>query len=86
MDRYPAPVSVTALEYLVGAILLALTSITWVKNPSSWAVSQRANLLAIAYAVCASLSFKSYYCFFLLLDSSPFHVTIYVLKEKAHLK
>jgi hypothetical protein len=85
LDRYPAPVSVTALEYVVGAILLALTSITWVKNPSSWAVSQRANLLAIAYAVCASLSFKSY-CFFLLLDSSPFHVTIYVLKEKAHLK
>jgi hypothetical protein len=79
-------VSVTALEYLVGAILLALTSITWVKNPSSWAVTQRANLLAIAYAVRASLSFKFYYCFFLLLDSSPFHATIYVLKEKAHLK
>jgi drug/metabolite transporter (DMT)-like permease len=77
LDRYPAPVSVTALEYLVGAILLALTSITWVKNPSSWAVTQRANLLAIAYAgvINSALNFSlQTWC---LGRSGPIFVSIF---------
>ncbi|KAH8952343.1 hypothetical protein BDL97_09G080200 [Sphagnum fallax] len=77
LDRYPAPVSVTALEYLVGAILLALTSITWVKDPSSWAVSQRANLLAIAYAgvINSALNFSlQTWC---LGRSGPIFVSIF---------
>ncbi|CAK9238421.1 unnamed protein product [Sphagnum troendelagicum] len=77
LDRYPAPVSVTALEYLVGAVLLALTSITWVKNPSSWAVSQRANLIAIAYAgvINSALNFSlQTWC---LGRSGPIFVSIF---------
>lgn len=52
MRRYPAPISLTALAYAIGAIFLVISGLFFVEKRSDWVITETTALIAVGYAVC----------------------------------
>lgn len=50
LKKYPANLSVTALSYFFGTVLMVTTAFFMVKEPLDWKLTQ-AEVLAVIYAV-----------------------------------
>ncbi|KAL3688350.1 hypothetical protein R1sor_014659 [Riccia sorocarpa] len=50
LRKYPAPVSITAYSYTIGAILMGLTGAYAVRDSSAWTLSWNADLASVFYA------------------------------------
>lgn len=59
LKKYPAPISVTALAYLTGAVLLVCSGFFLVEERSDWIMTETTGLIAVAYAVRASILLTS---------------------------
>ncbi|KAL2630445.1 hypothetical protein R1flu_015131 [Riccia fluitans] len=60
LRKFPAPVSITAYSYGIGAILMGLTGVYSVRDDSAWTLPWNANLAAVIYTgtVGAALNYS----------------------------
>ena len=52
LRSYPAPISLTALAYAIGAIFLFICGLFFVEKRSDWVINETTGLIAVGYAVC----------------------------------
>ncbi|KAG0581266.1 hypothetical protein KC19_4G238000 [Ceratodon purpureus] len=77
LKKYPAPVSITALAYLIGALLLVFSGLFLVEKQSDWVLTETTGLIAVAYAgiVNSAINFSVQTC--CCYKSGPILVTIF---------
>lgn len=77
LKKYPAPISVTALAYLTGAVLLVCSGFFLVEERSDWIMTETTGLIAVAYAgiVNSAINFSVQTC--CCYKSGPVLVTMF---------